>query len=185
MDQIKFPWIAAALAIIAAIACFCNMNKTQTQLSAAREKLSIAVDLLDDKDKKLHNAADSLDYNEKLEATAKFMLEAVHDTFGRASDSFYSESGILLLQVGGKPEKFVVHSTVKGNVYFKLLGDDGNDLQYKTRWSRDTKGRWLSTQFKNGLADFQVTPGNSRGYNIIHFSNDANKETFDVLVIVL
>lgn len=185
MSQDKFPWIAAALAIIAALACFYRMNATQQQLLSAQNKLAVAVDLLDEKDQKVHDAADSLDYNDKLEKTAKYIIEALNDTFGRASDSFYSESRVLLLEVGGTSENFIVHYNARGNVYYKMLGDDGNNAQYKTQWSRDTKGRWISTEFKNGKANFQVAPGTSRGYNIIHFSNDANKDAFDVLVIVI
>ena len=161
------------------------MNVAQQQLFSAQKKLAAAVDLLDEKDQRVQDAADSLDYNDKLEKTAKFMIEALNDTFGHASDSFYSESRVVLLEVGGAPENFVVHYNAKGNAYYKLLGDDGNEPQYKTQWSRDTKGRWISTEFKNGKANFQVAPGTSRGYNIIHFSNDANRDAFDVLVIVI
>ena len=44
-------------------------------------------------------------------------------------------------------------------------------------------GIWL--QFKGGVATYQVTPGNTCGYNLIHFSNSVNNEAFDVLVLVI
>ena len=58
------------------------------------------------------------------------------------------------------------------------------DAKYIGGWSKDISVRWTEEDFKDNNADIFVTPGNIRGHNIIHFSNNVNSDSFDVLVIV-
>ena len=188
MNQFKMPWIAAAVAIVAAIAGFYNMNDVQDKLRVARSELSTANDRLDKSGQQLHEAADSLEYNQNVEKVVKIMAEALQKSFGKSSDTYYSEDKVVLLKVGGEPEQFTVHFTQKGkgNAQANMLSKDKSvDAKFKTRLSQDVVGKWISDEFKGGVATYQVTPGNTCGYNLIHFSNSVNNEAFDVLVLVI
>ena len=184
MEQSKIPWIAAAFAVSTAIFSFNNLQSTQQTLAQVQQQFSEASAQVDEANKQVHEAADSLEYNNRLEKVAQLIIKGLNDSFGQGTKAYYPDKKILLLNANGEPDKITVRCTLDGTSSFRFLGDEFNDDKFGTRWSRDLKAQWNSKKFKDGKADLIITPGSSRGYNIIHFFNEKHSDAFDVLIIV-
>ena len=184
MDNLKPAWIAAVVAACLALACAFNLSQVKQDVMDTSAKLDSAKQELQEIKQQLEEANRSSDQKSQNRKLTESIFETLRESFGYASDAYYADSRIVLLEAGGEPEKFVVHFNKSGGAIFNMLSKDTKDSNFKVKLSRDVTGKW-SSKFHNNEADFEVTPGKTRGYNIIHFSNDVDSDSFDVLVFVI
>ena len=182
----KMPWIVTGMAALMAVFCFVRTSDAQKELALVEQSVFETNRQTDDAADKLSEISKRLDDQSGSTKIAAQMIELMRRTYGRASDSFYASSPMIILKAGGKARKL--------NVYFNPNGKSGSakcatldravDARCLNRWSRDIDVNWSGDAWNDHKKDIIITPGKTRGYNIIHFFNDVTNDSFDVLVVV-
>ena len=95
----------------------------------------------------------------------------IDDHYGRASNEFYANKPIVVLRGSGATEVIRIYWEKNGEVNLTAIRD-GNALE--TKWGADD-GKWTP---------YTITSKISKGYKTVRFTNEANDETFSVLVVV-
>lgn len=111
-------------------------------------------------------------YKQVLDKQIK-IYDNINKNYGAASKDFYSSKSVVVLHGKGATATIPVYwakSTEAG-----ISHDNLSTEILICKW-----GGWRNTYW----TDLTITSNIDRGYKTIKFSNEANKETFKVLVIV-
>lgn len=185
-SESKTPWIVTGIAALIAAFCFVQTSNAQKELAQVEQYVTEINQQTDDAADKLSEISKRLDDQSGSTKLAAQMIELMRRTYGRASDSFYASSPMVILKAGGEARKLNVHFNPTGNggsAKFMTL-DYAVDARCLNRWSRDIDVNWSSDAWSDHKKDVIIAPGKTRGYNIIHFFNDVTNDSFDVLVVV-
>ena len=107
-------------------------------------------------------------------------LENIRDfaaDYGYASTSYYAEKAIVFVNRNSEARFWIYYSSLsgKGAAGGKIM--DGSDV-VSASWENDQPFN------KEHKANYLVKSGNNSGYATIHFTNNENNDSFDVLVVV-
>jgi len=118
----------------------------------------------------LSNIQEHIQNNEtKLEKYRSFAAD-----YGYASESYYAEKAIVFVKRNSETKIPIYCDLLSGElkVFHKVV--DGKDLI-------DTKWESFNSEHK---ANVIVNAGDNPGYSTIHFTNEVNNDSFDVLVVI-
>lgn len=121
--------------------------------------------------KRLEEEISAAETNKTILDTQLKVYSNIGSHYGRASDEFYANKPIVVLRGSGATEVIRIYWEKNGEVD---LSATRNVNALETTWGKDD-GKWIP---------FSITSKISKGYEIIRFTNEANNETFEVLVII-
>ncbi len=182
----KMPWLVTGVAALIAVFCFVQTGNAQKELDQINRSLSETHQQLDDATDKLSEVSKRIDDKNESADIAGKIINLFRATYGHGSDSFYADTPMVILKAGGEARKFTVYFNPngKGGTVQPVTIDRAIDARCLSKWCSDISCQWSSEAWSDHKKDFFVTPGKTRGYNIIHFMNDADNNSFDVLIIV-
>lgn len=119
----------------------------------------------------LSNLQEQIQSNEdKLEKYRDFMAD-----YGYASASYYAEKAIVFVDR---------NSEAKISIYCDLLSKDLKTSMNKIEGAKLIDIKWESKFNKDHKANVIINAGDTPGYSTIHFTNEVNDDSFDILVVV-
>ena len=110
---------------------------------------------------------------QKMEKYADFANE-----YGYASSSYYADRAIVFINKNSEAKVSIYCDLLKGTdskAYWHLNDGEGKGL---------ITVKWEDNFDKNHRANIIINSSNQTGYATIHFTNEVNADTFDVLVVV-
>ena len=119
----------------------------------------------------LANIQEQVQSNEdKLEKYRDFAAD-----YGYASNSYYAEKAIVFVNKNSKGKVPIYCDLLSGELTASYKVIDGDNL-IDTKWE---------AQFNDEhKANVLIEAGNTTGYSTLHFTNEVNNDSFDVLVVV-
>ena len=159
--------VAAVAALIIAVASFALVHAKEKDLQAVNLERQA-------KEASLKKLVNELDEDGTELNKVKEVSELINSIYGYGSEEFHANIPVLIFDAGGESKNL----SISGNYQktFCVMNYFVNE-NFTSGWCNDITAEWVGD-------DVKITPGSAKGYNIIHFFNSANDETFDVLVIV-
>lgn len=119
----------------------------------------------------LANVQEQIQNNEeKLDKYRDFAAD-----YGYASTSYYSDKAIVFVKRNAE---------TKVSIYCDLLSEDKHAAWHNVDGQNLIDLKWESAFNQNNKANVIIKAGNASGYSTIHFTNEVNNDSFDVLVVV-
>ena len=119
----------------------------------------------------LANVQEQIQNNEeKLDKYRDFAAD-----YGYASTSYYSDKAIVFVKRNAE---------TKVSIYCDLLSEDKHAAWHNVDGQNLIDLEWESAFNNNNRANVIIKAGNTFGYSTIHFTNEVNNDSFDVLVVV-
>lgn len=153
--------ILAALTVIIALGSFVYANSKEQLLNETQQELKQKSKTLKD---------DKVNFD-----SAKRTLNLINSVYGYGSKDFYADTPVLVLNVGGTSKDITVKCNYKHESFIKL--DGFTKSTFNSGLSKDIKAEWVGDKIR-------VTPGSTKGFNIIHVFSEDNTDSFDILVLV-
>ena len=147
-----------------AFVSFIYGNSLEIKISAAGHKV-----VLEKRNKKADTAGSDL----SNALTLRYILTS---TFGTASDKFYTDTSVLILDANGASRSFYVFNPNNYKEFFHEMHNYTKDA-FTASCSKDIKSERVNSSIK-------FTPNVIKGFNILHVFNEKETEPFDVLIIV-
>ena len=122
--------------------------------------------------KKLEEEISAAEANKVVLDMQSKVYNNIDTHYGYASGEFYANKPIVVLRGSGATEVLRIYWEKNGEIGLTAKRVDTDALEVK--WG-DDDGKWAS---------FVITSKISKGYRTIRFTNKANNEAFEVLVIV-
>ena len=155
--------IAWAVAIVTVIAAFLILNKVKAH------------------EIELANIQEQIQSNEeKLEKYRDFAAD-----YGYASASYYADKAIVFVSKNSETKVSIYCDLLSGELHaaFECFDESGNSLT-KEPESSPIVAKWEATFNENHKANVIIKAGDNPSYSTIHFTNEVNNDSFDVLVVV-
>lgn len=159
--------ILAVISVIIAGTSFFFANFQRQELAKLKQDILENKPILDEMEKEVKIDGSKRNNEKKI-------LETFKSAFGQGSKEFYAELPVVVLEAGGSSKWLEINGNSK-SVF--IVMDYIVEENFKSGWSTDIQAEWTGNSVK-------ITPGKDRGYNLIHFYNKENNDTFDVLVVV-
>lgn len=119
----------------------------------------------------LANVQEQIQNNEeKLDKYRDFVAD-----YGYASTSYYSDKAIVFVKRNAE---------TKVSIYCDLLSEDKHASMNNIDGKNLIELSWETAFNKDNRANVIIKAGNAPGYSTIHFTNEVNNDSFDVLVVV-
>lgn len=146
-----------------------KLKEVQAELKTTQEELgTVQAELTSTQQK---NKDDQKHLSERAEAAEEelsFLLSMLKQGYGFGSQDYYAEKGVVVLSKSGGSQSIGIISKLYTTVYFR-----GSDNGISCEWG----------EFHNNRVPITITPV-STGCHTVSFTNDANRDSFDILVIV-
>lgn len=153
------PWIVAAVATAAMVFCciqWINYSARYERTMSVAVTRYIEIQGL---------RSELVEAQEKMEAYSD-----LEEIYGYGADYYYAEIPVLVLEAGGDAQELPIFYKGDGTITVKC---SSSDISAK-----------FSHEWEASRTIVYVTPGSSAGYYTLHFTNDQDDATFEVLVIV-
>lgn len=98
------------------------------------------------------------------------MIENLYNTFGKGTSSYHAGVPIVVLSRGGVKRNIPVYWAKEGTIYAKCLSDEISG-EWEKKWDKS----WTN---------YTVSSGNTRGCYQVAFTNDVDRDSFNVIVVV-
>ena len=150
----KAPWAAAAILLVAAVFSFGKMHSNQSELTALQNQISTE--------------------RQQMEKYQSFAAD-----YGYASSSYYADKAIVFLGKNSEAKLPIYCDLLKGTnskAFWHLLDGEGNGL-INVKWENKFDA-------ETHKANIIINSADKVGFATIHFTNEVNSDSFDVLVVV-
>lgn len=95
--------------------------------------------------------------------------------YGYGSSSYYAEKAIVFVGRNSEARVSIYCDLLSGELHATMITVDGEDL---------INAKWEAAFNEEHKANVIIKTGDTRGFSTLHFTNEANDDNFDVLVVV-